>query len=495
MSKTNTKTRTPRATPTTTTYEGAPAYIDTKERELRRAVLACLLFEDNFYESGVDIAKRIQDLASKIEPEKVAALAIEARQMFNLRHVPLLLLCVLAKTGKGIPHLVANTVERVISRADEPGELIALYWKLNGERKVTSLIGTRYPYTPGSAGEKVEYTSKKVPLPAQFKKGLARAILKFDQYQLTKYNRDVDVKLRDVIFMTHPDPSEEHLKGRLFANFVNKDHLPKLTKSGAKIQEWYGEWEKLNPPETWEVELSAGKDKKEVFTKLLMENKLGYLALLRNLRNMEQSGVDPLLVQNAILARKGADRVLPFRFIAAAKYSPVQSNALDVALRASVDNLPKLPGKTGIMVDVSGSMDANLSQKSDMTRMDAAAALASIMPCEYARVFSFSYGVKGPLTNIGGLAGITAIVQSQQHGGTNLGGAVQFLNGQDFDRIVVITDEQSHTRVPAPKAKLSYMINVGGYKNSVATDKDWIRIEGFTENVIRYMSEIERYLD
>jgi len=102
--KTNTRTLpTPKFT-----HEGARAYNTTAEQELRRSVMACLLWEDTFYESGEDIAARIAGLVKKVAPEKVAQIAIEARGPMKLRHVPLLLVVEMAKLETH-RHLVAET--------------------------------------------------------------------------------------------------------------------------------------------------------------------------------------------------------------------------------------------------------------------------------------------------------------------------------------------------------------------------------------------------
>lgn len=420
------------------THEGAPARADNTERELRRAVLSCLLWEKQFYESGEEIGARIVSLASALEPAKVAALAVEARNSYGLRHVPLLLLTILAKTGAGVPKLVADTVERVIQRADEPGELLAIYWR---------------------EGRK--------PLPAQFKKGLARAIKKFDAYRLAKYDRDTAVKLRDVLFLVHAKPKDTE----------QAENWKKLVAG------------ELESPDTWEVALSGGADKKETFTRLLRESNLGYLALLRNLRNMVEAGVDGALIRDAILARKGgADRVWPFRYVAAARACPQMEPALDQALGIAIAEVNPMVGKTLILVDVSGSMDERLSGKSDMTRMDAAAALASIIPGDL-RVFSFSNGlVEVPPRR--GMAGVDAVIRSQPHQGTYLGAAVSEMNKLPHDRLIVVTDEQSHDLVPGPAARHAYMVNVAGYKPAVAYGA-WTKIEGFSEGIIRYIDAIE----
>jgi 60 kDa SS-A/Ro ribonucleoprotein len=293
------------------------------------------LWEDEFYEDGKGIAERIVETAEKVKPETLAALAVEARETFNLRHAPLLLLDVLSKTGRGKP-LVADTVARVVQRADEMGELLSIYWR-NGRKMV----------------------------PAQMRNGLARAFAKFDEYQLAKYDRDGTVKLRDVLRLVRPKPADEA-----------QCALWKRVKDRT-----------LETPDTWEVALSGGADKGEAFTRLLQEGKLGYLALLRNLRNMAQAGVDEGLVKAAIVARKGgAQRVLPFRYVAAARAAPQYEPAIDQALCEAIGEMPVLLGRTVVLVDVSGSMEAKLSGKSDMRRVDAAAALASIIPGDV-RVF------------------------------------------------------------------------------------------------------------
>ncbi|MBX3543216.1 TROVE domain-containing protein [Chelatococcus sp.] len=419
------------------TFEGAPAKRISPEAELRRSVMACMLWEKQFYEDGLDIAARISDLSARVDPQKLADIAIEARHKQHLRHAPLLLLKALARHGKGA--LVSETIERVISRADEICEFLAIYW---------------------SDGRK--------PLSAQMKKGLARAFLKFDEYALAKYDRDGAVKLRDALFLCHAEPDTE-ARADLWRRLVDRQ---------------------LSLPDTWEVALSGGADKKEAFERLIRERKLGYLALLRNLRNMVQAGCDLDLVKDAIIARRGADRVLPFRYVAAARQVPQLEPAIDTALCEGIASLPALPGKTVVLVDVSGSMDAQLSAKSDLRRLDAAAALASIIHGDI-RVFSFSQQlVECPPRR--GMSGIDTVIRSQEHGGTYLGAALRrIFETVPHDRLIVITDEQSHDAVPDPIAGRSYMINVASSKNGVGYGP-WVHIDGFSENVIRYISEYER---
>jgi 60 kDa SS-A/Ro ribonucleoprotein len=398
---------------TVLTHEGAPAKVINAEQALHRSVMSCLLWESEAYEDGQEISKRIVELAERVSPAKLAEIAIEARKVHHLRHVPLLLVSVLCKTGAG-SRVVQDTVYEVVSRADELAELLVIYWK-----------------------------DGRGPISNQLRKGLKRAYTKFSAYNLGKYNRDGAIKLRDVMFMVHPKPGEGQ-----------EETFKKLAEKT------------LESPDTWEVALSGGADKKETFERLIREESIGYLALLRNLRGMIEAGVDAGLIREAILARKGAEKVLPFRFIAAARACPQMEPYLDRALGACISDMPALDGDTAILVDVSGSMDAKLSGKSDLTRADAAAALASIINGSV-RVFSFSnHVVEVPPRK--GMAGVDAILKSQSHSGTDLGGAVSLINRQvKCDRLIVISDEQSQSAVPDPVAKKAYMINVASAQNGI----------------------------
>jgi len=429
------------------THEGGPARRVSPELQLRRSVLACLLWEDQFYEDGVAIAGRIAELVPKVEPERVAALAVEARTAMKLRHAPLLLVREMAR-HKTHRALVAETLATVIQRADELAEFVAIYWQ-NG----------------------------RAPLSAQVKKGLAAAFTKFDEYALAKYDRAGPVKLRDVLFLCHAKPRDE-AQAALWKRLITGE---------------------LTPPDTWEVVLSSGADKRESWERLLAERKLGALALLRNLRNMKDAGVREELVLEALHAMK-TEHVLPFRFIAAARYAPQWEEALEQAMFACVTTHPgqekarmghpKLKGKTILLIDVSGSMVAPLSRRSEMMRTDAAYGLAVLLReiCEQVSVYSFSNELKR-IAPRRGFALRDAIEASQGHMGTYLGKALDEID-ENYDRLIVITDEQAHDSVPSPKAQ-GYMINVASYKNGVGYGK-WTHIDGWSESVIEYIRELER---
>ena len=200
--------------------------------------------------------------------------------------------------------------------------------------------------------------------------------------------------------------------------------------------------------------------------------------------------MDEALVRQAILARRGAGRVLPFPLCGGGPYgATLRAVGLVEALMEAVLEGPVFDGRTLVLVDVSGSMGARLSARSDLTRMDAAAALASVIPGDL-RVFTFSNEVvEVPARR--GMAGVDAVLRSQPHGSTQLGQAVEHLNRLPHDRLIVVTDEQAQAPTPDPKAAKAYMVNVASARNGVGYGR-WAHIDGFSEAVLRFMHEHER---
>lgn len=477
------KTNVPKSTPPVFTHEGAKAQQVNPYLELRRTIMACLLWEDSFYESGVSVADRIAALVKEVEPAKVANLAIEARQKMYVRHAPLFMLRELARRAKEpigdlsdhrtVGSLVAYTLPQIIQRPDELAEFLALYWK----------------------------EKKDAPIANSVKRGLAAAFTKFDEYQLQKYNRDGEIKLRDVMFLTHPKPIGG-VKGRTkgWRKLTYSNDLARGPMSEQELLFDRLAKNQLAAPDTWETNLSAGADKKETFERLIKEHKLGGLATLMNLRNMIQAHVDPELIRYRL--RGPFNKVLPFRFITAARYAPAYEPELEEAMyRAAVD-LPEIPGATVLLVDVSGSMDANLSDKGETMRSDAAVGIAIHLreKCEKGAVCTFSDKlVQVPPRR--GFALRDAINNSQGHGGTNLYGATDTLRAltSPEDRIIVITDEQAHPYhrlginrgiIPA-WTKRAYVINVGTYQHGVSYGNGWTHIDGWSERVLEYILAAE----
>ena len=446
--------------PSIHTHEGAKAKHINAEMQLRRSIMATLLWERQFYEDGQEIAQRIADLVPQVAPAKVGAMAIEARQDMKLRHVPLLLVREMARYATHRA-FVGATLAQVIQRADELSEFLAIYWK-----------------------------DGKVPLSAQVKKGLAAAFGKFNEYALAKYNRDGAIKLRDVLFLCHAK-----------ARDAEQDALWKRLIAG-----------ELATPDTWEVALSSGADKKATWERLLQEKRLFALALLRNLRNMEQVGVrEDLIIER--LSDTDFSRVLPFRFIAAAKAAPNLESAVDAAMIRTVAQLPKLPGKTVVVIDVSGSMYGRpVSGKSDMDRAMVACALGAIARelCEVPRIYATAGNDSTRIhqTQLVSARRGMALVDTIHGLCHPLGGGGIFLTPvcryiadleADVERMIVITDEQDcaiHSAdspskaVPLGKPGKNYMINVASAKNGIGYGP-WLHIDGWSEAVLSYIQTYE----
>lgn len=108
---------------------------------------------------------------------------------------------------------------------------------------------------------------------------------------------------------------------------------------------------------------------------------MGPMALLRNLRNFDAAGVcDEVAARVAARLSDPAEvarsRQFPFRYLAARRHAPSPRWALPLeqALDHALANVPRLTGRTLILVDRSDSMFWDtLSERSRLTRADAAA--------------------------------------------------------------------------------------------------------------------------
>lgn len=445
------------------THEGSKASRITAEQELRRSVMSCMLWEDTFYEGGDSIARRIEGLIPKVKPEIASQIAREARNQMYLRHVPLLIARVMAKLQTHKAE-VSDLLHDVIQRPDELTEFLAIYWK-----------------------------EKRQSLSAQVKKGLARAFTKFKEYHLAKYNQDGKVKLRDVLFLSHAKPldgvrgfdKKARKEGKTFPSGEGSQLFKKLVDGT------------LSTPDTWEVELSKATDKTAAWTNRLSEGKMDGLALIRNLRNMIEAKVNLALIKKA-LSDMHTERILPFRFIAAARHALNLEPELEAAMFKSIEGKEKFEGKTLLVVDVSGSMDDHLSHNSgrrgvsEMKRHDASYGLAILLRemCDDITIYSFSDHTK-LIPPRRGFALRDVINSSQRHNGTYLGKAITLIHNDiaHYDRIIVITDEQAHDTIPDPRGK-GYIINVAAYQNGVGYGK-WVHINGWSEKVLDYIKMYE----
>jgi len=365
----------------TVNHQGAKAYKMTPELELYSAVVTTGL-NDSFYESGNERLEKIKMLIAKCDAEFVAKLAIYARTEMYLRSIPMVLSVELAKQSKGTD-TVSKTVSNVIQRADEITELLSYYQIANGRTEA----------------KKLNRLSKQV------QKGLAVSFNRFDEYQFAKYNRATDVKLKDALFLVHPKAKDE----------TQQEIFNKIAA------------DTLATPYTWETELSElGKtkfinaiDKKRAVAakwgELIESRKVGYMALMRNLRNIVEAEVSAKHIQMVCdyIANEKAvmgSKQLPFRFLSAYReikalksgYTSAILNALEDAVMHSAKNIKGFGYDTSVVIaaDVSGSMQQPVSVKSKVQLYDIGLMLAMLMQSQCKNVVTGMFGDKWKIVNM-----------------------------------------------------------------------------------------------
>ena len=327
-----------KSTPNTVNLAGGKAFTQPDKLALVSILLTSML-KDQYYEKGDTAKDRLVELIGKVDPLFAAKAAVFARNEFGLRSISHVAAGEIVNRVKG-ETWTKDFVNAVVRRADDMTEILAYYLGKYGK-----------------------------PVPNSLKKGLARAIGRFDAYQLAKYKGGGKaISMVDVVNLVHPNPTER-----------NKQALQQLINGT------------LVSTETWEAKLSeAGKSenkadaKAEAWQELLSSGKIGYFALLRNLRNISTQA--PALIPRAaeLLTNEVAIRkslIMPFRFTTAYSEVSALDRRLAVALSKAIDiscaNVPALPNSL-VVIDYSSSMGEGVdSAKGKGTLLGAILAKAS----------------------------------------------------------------------------------------------------------------------
>jgi len=461
MSRFNTKVNN-----TTTNLAGGKAFKMNAEQELLHTVLTTFL-EDKYYESDDKRLERIKNLVAECEPEYVAKLAYVARKEFNLRSVPVVLLGELSKIHRG-DDLVRKAIENTVIRVDDLTELVA-------------------------------YLDCK--LPKQVKRGIRRALYKFSGYQLAKYRGEgKSVKLVDVFNLVHPKPQ--------FATEAQQKAWKDLINGELKVS-----------GQTWEAVISASKDKKKDWERLVTENKLGYMALLRNLNNLIKNNVDEDILEKALAKLTDKEEVkkskqLPFRFLTA--YDNVEGNrkvadAISVAMDYAVGNAPALSGKTLVAIDCSGSMEGRPMEIASIFGATLAKANTSADLILYDdEVYEFNFSSRTPVIDLA-----KRIQKEANGGGTDTSLVFKYAEetGKKYDRIIIISDNQSwqdsysswgYYVVGGSQAQYNkykknmnvdpfvYAIDVQGYGTKDLSSPKCIHLAGWSDRLLDFIGIYEK---
>ena len=464
---------------TTPNFAGGEAYAQTPELEFVSILLTSFM-KDQYYRKADDSINRIKELIKTVDPLFAAKAALYARNEFGMRSVSHVVAGELA--GYRNADWTKRFYDKIVHRPDDMTEIMS------------------YIYASG----------KKETNP--IRKGFGAAFQRLDEYQLAKYKGEgKEFSLIDLVNMVHPKATPA---------------ITALMKGTLKT------------PETWETKLSqAGKSedveeaKTEAWRELVLSKKIGYFALLRNLRNIHETGDEKLiaaacaLLQNEKMIKKSL--VLPFRFYTA--YFEIRElqgsgkilKAISDALDISLSNIPVFPGKSLVVVDHSGSMESQAKDAKYTNFQIGAllgAALAKVQDADFMYFGDMAkfYSVN-PVDSTLSIVEVMDKLNDQSGGwygsndktGTNVGHGTNFNAvfqeaSKAYDRIFIFSDMQGWVgHSPAQHAFNEYKSRTGahpslysfdlsGYGTMQFPEPQVYAIAGFSEKIFDIVKLLEQ---
>ena len=460
MSKFNTTM--PKAKTLTENLAGGQAYSQSNELALVSLLLTSFV-NDQFYRNAQSSLEDLRKLSAKVkDKEFVAKAAIFARDRFGMRSITHALAGELTSQLEGA-EWGKNFYDKVVVRVDDMTEIMSYYLAYK--------------------------TSKDSPkFPNALKKGFAKAFDKFDGYQLAKYKGESkDVKLVDLVNIVHPVPTMR-----------NKEALESLIKGELKnTQTWESKLSQAGQVAESEEDLT--KLKADVWSELLSTRKLGYFALLKNLRNIISQSPDSISAACEMLVDERMiknSRVLPFRFTTAYdEISKLGSSkevrdvlvAINRALDISVCNVPKFDGETLVVMDVSGSMSGRPSEIASLF----GAILAKVNNSD---VMTFSTSANYKQYNP--MDSVLTIRDGFKYsgGGTNFRAIFEKAN-KKYDRVIILSDMQAWVGYESPTRQFAeykkkfganpfvYSWDLAGYSTLQFPEQNVFALAGFSDRV------------
>lgn len=451
----------------TTNKSGLAAYSYSDKEKLTFMVLTSMFNEDKYYGDNSNELIELAERFAKTDPEYLMKLTCYARNVANLRSVSHALTAVIARHAH---EYTRRTIRNVIVRPDDILEIMSCF---------KDFYDTNFPNA--------------------MKREIGDCMNHIDEHAFAKYNStNRNIRFKNVLQIVHPKPADEK-QDKIFNKIMN---------------------DKLDIPYTWETELSAKGNNKEVWNDLLYSNKLGYMATLRNLHNIYKSGAD---IDYALEHIEDGDAVrkskqLPFRFLSA--YRTLKSRgectyemqqSLNRALVHSIDSLPRLKGNTFIAIDNSGSMDMHLTEKGSTTCYYIGCTIGMLANkiCEHADVVLFNNDAtpleydksKSILANIDNMPCAC--------GGTNLGAAFGYMLNMDtvYDRVIIISDNEINCAWENKPSCIGYInayrrkknrnlwvhgIDIVGYGTTQFRGNRVNLISGWNDNVLSFIDLAER---
>jgi hypothetical protein len=481
--------------PVTRTYEGARAFTRDAKSELFLLAVTNMVSEQTFYEFGSKRDRRFDELIHEVtaeDPDWVQRFVPWLRNAAQMRSAAVVIAAeYVAAGGPNGRKVVASA----LARADEPAEFLA-YWAMEHGRNYRQPV----------------------------KRGVADAVTNlYTQYAALKYDGTSRVwRMGDVIEIVHPKPADDK-QSELFRYLLDRRHhpeqvnvpeiLPKVARRAqleavdveerravlrerGALSDAGATWEWLSG---W---LPGGMDA-EAWESVIPS--MGYMALLRNLRNFDEAGISDEAVRyvKGVLADPEAvarSRQFPYRFWSAYKNVPSLewASTLEKALDFSVANIPELSGRTLVLTDTSQSMTSPVSGKSNIAHYEIASLFAAAVAkrAEDLDLVSFATGseqirFRKAQSVLRTIETVDKRIGRVGHG-TNLGRAVR-KHFDGHDRVVVFSDMQTHDQLPALAGVTTYVFNTGGYRQTpfAVGEKGHYELGGFTDATFRLMALLE----
>lgn len=490
----------------TVTHQGGPGYVLSNKSELYKLAVSNLVGEDTFYEAATDRDSRFVKLVhevTKADPDWIRGFIPWLRDEANMRSAPVVMAMEYIAAGGPNGHAVVPSAMR---RADEPAEALG-YWLTKRGKK----------------------------MPAALKRGLARSVVDlYNQSTPVRYDSSrAAVRPGDVIELVHPRPKSA-VQGELFKHLIdrrhNRAHLTGDTRL-TDLAEFYA-WEETPKEERahWMAHARSGENRLPKLANWehlgswlpkgwtdqaweLVIPQMGYMALLRNLRNFDAASISAEARQSVVRRLQDPlevmkSRQFPMRFLSA--WKAVQSMhwgpALEDAVTLSCSNIPEFKGQTLVMLDVSGSMADRMSAKSDLQRYEAAAVFAgAISNRNPNRTVVVPYDTNcyypqhgSPSAPVHSILRFVDTIRRMSHGGTDTWRCLAdaYSRFDQISRVIIITDEQvgfgfasgqtAHLKCPL------YVWNLGGYQpSSIEPAPGKYVFGGLTDASFRVIPQLE----
>ncbi len=454
---------------------GGEAFVQTPKMQLASIMLTSFA-QDQYYRKANATFDELVKLLAKVDPVFAAKAAIYARKKFNMRSITHVLAAEISAYASG-QVWAKDFYDKIVSRPDDMLEIVAYYFGKGGKT-----------------------------LPNAMKKGFAKAFDRFDGYQLAKYRgENKDVKLIDLVNLVHPMPTQRNAKAleALVNGTLRNTNTweAKLTKAGQVAE---------NAEDKAEMKATAWKG-------LIAENKLGYFALLRNLRNIATQAPDVLDAALKTLANRERikkSKVLPFRFLSALdaikdanldnKSNRKIQKALNKALEISLDNVPVFEGRTLIVLDDSGSMTWG-NRKGGKTPIEIGAIFAAMLyksnDADLMR-FSDDASYVKPYFGDAAMSIANGLIKNAKSAGTNFHAIFQKAR-KAYDRVIILSDMQGWVGGYTPKDEFQkyknrtganpfiYSFDLNGYGSLQFPESKVFALAGFSDKIFDLMSLLE----